>query len=56
MRCTVFSSAARMAVQNLSLLFYKRHDFRRGKKNDIVHKMCFDFLYNFVENISHSEN
>ena len=36
-----------------STLSLKRHDFR--KKRVTEHKMCFDFLYTFVWNISHSK-
>jgi hypothetical protein len=33
-------------------LSHKRYDFR---KNVTEHKMCFDFLYNFINIISHSK-
>ena len=35
----------------ISTLSHKRHD----KKKVIDQKMCFDFLYNFGWNISHSK-
>ena len=54
----VIQHAKRMRRITLSgsTIFYhitpKRHDFRKKK---IEHKMCFDFLYNFVCKISHSK-
>jgi len=41
MRRIILSSVASMAVQNLSTLSHKRHDFRR---KFTVRKICFNFL------------
>jgi len=41
--CTVFS-----------IFFHRRRDVR-GKKG-IQHRMCFDFMYKFVRNTTHSKN
>ena len=43
---------ALLAPPHFSTLCHKRRDFR---KKVTEHKMCFDFLYNFCLNISHSK-
>jgi hypothetical protein len=45
MRCVVLPSVACSALAYFSTISSKRHDFR---KSVIEHKMCLDFLYNFV--------
>jgi hypothetical protein len=45
MRHIILPSVACLALQNISTISHKRHDFR---KNVLEHQMCFDFLYNFV--------
>jgi hypothetical protein len=47
--CAILSSVACPALQYFSTLVHKRHDFR---EKVIGHKMCFNFLYKFVWNIS----
>ena len=46
------SSVACPSLQYFSKLSHKWNDFR---KRVTEHKMCFDFLYNFFFNISHSK-
>ena len=53
MRYTVTSFVAPLAPPHFSTLSLKGHDFR--KKKAIEYKMCFNFLYNFYPNISHSK-
>jgi hypothetical protein len=45
MRRVILPSAACLFLPRFSKLSDKRQDFR---KKIIVHKMCFDFLYNFA--------
>jgi hypothetical protein len=51
MRRIRLSSVACPVLPYFSALSHKRHDFR--KKKFVL--MCFDFLYNFCLNISHSK-
>jgi len=48
----MLSSVACLDVLYFSTLFHKRQDFRKEKIAEI--KICFDFLYKFVWNISRS--
>ena len=53
MRRVILLSLTSPNLQHFSTLSYKRHDFR---KKATEHKMCaFDFVINFVWNISHSK-
>jgi len=47
--CAILLSVACPALQYFSTLFHKRHNFRKKKVTE--HKMCFDFLCNFVSEI-----
>jgi hypothetical protein len=53
MHCSIFSSVVLSVPQYFSKLSHKRRDFR--KKNYWTQNVCFDFLYKFVWNISHSK-
>ena len=48
--CTILSFVSCMILLHLSTLFHKVQDFC---KNVLEHKICFDFLYKIVSNISH---
>jgi len=52
MRPIVLSSVMCVSPQYFSAISHKRHDLRKKVSE---HKMCFDFLYKFVWNISHSK-
>ena len=46
----ILSIVASLAPSNVSTLSHKQNDFR---KKVIEHKICFDFIYNIIRNISH---
>ena len=52
MHHTVMSFVAHQSLPHFSTLSHKWCNFQ---KQVIKHKMCFDFLYNFQQNISHSK-
>ena len=54
MRRIILSPVACPALQYFSTISPKRHDFRGGGSYR-TQNVCFDFLYNFVRNISHSK-
>jgi len=51
--CAILSFLACPALQYFSTLCHKQHDFR--KESYRTQNVCFDFLYKFVWNISHSK-
>jgi hypothetical protein len=53
--CTILSLVACSAVNYLSTWSYKHHDFRKKRYGAQNTCMCFDFLYKFVWNNSHSK-
>jgi len=54
MRMRQLSSVACLALQYFSRLSHKRHDLK--KEIYWTQNVCFDFVYNFVWNISHCKN
>jgi hypothetical protein len=52
MRRIILLSLTSPTLQHFSTLSRKWHDFR---KKATEHKMCFDFIINFVLNISYSK-